>query len=186
MLERRISSEILLRELRLDDAEELFELIDANRGHLRTWLPWLDMNTEIEHTRHWLNVIEEQHSKNLGCYCAIFFMEHMVGAIDYHCIRIDNKSVQVGYWLSHHAQGKGIMTRCCRFMADYAFRELGYNRVAIAVAPDNVRSRAIPLRLGFKEEGILREAELLHDHYTDHVIYSLLRREWLGLGWSEA
>ena len=33
------------------DAEELFALVDANRAYLREWLPWLDENTEADHTR---------------------------------------------------------------------------------------------------------------------------------------
>jgi ribosomal-protein-serine acetyltransferase len=63
-------------------------------------------------------------------------------------------------------------------MVNYAFRELGLNRVEIQVATDNMRSRAIPERLGFTQEGILRDDVWLRDRFVDHVVYGMLAREW--------
>jgi ribosomal-protein-serine acetyltransferase len=52
------------------------------------------------------------------------------------------------------------------------------NRVVIACASKNQRSRAIPERLGFTHEGVAREAEWLYDRFVDSEIYALLNREW--------
>ena len=62
---------------------------------------------------------------------------------------------------------------------DYAFRELKLNRVEVRCAEENSKSRAIPERLGFVKEGIIREAEWIYDHYVDDVVYGILSREWL-------
>ena len=48
----------------------------------------------------------------------------------------------------------------------------------IRAAVGNARSRALPQRLGFREEGILREAERVGDAYLDVVVYSVLASEW--------
>ena len=52
------------------------------------------------------------------------------------------------------------------------------NRVTIQCATENTRSRAIPERLGFTFEGIVRETEWLYDRYVDHALYGLLRSEY--------
>jgi ribosomal-protein-serine acetyltransferase len=50
--------------------------------------------------------------------------------------------------------------------------------IEIRARTDNEKSRAIPIRLGFKEEGILRQVDYNNDHYYDHVVYGLLKNEW--------
>jgi ribosomal-protein-serine acetyltransferase len=52
------------------------------------------------------------------------------------------------------------------------------NKVEIHCAVDNKRSRAIPERLGFTQEGIIRANQWLYDHYVDDVIYGMLASEW--------
>ena len=70
------------------------------------------------------------------------------------------------------------MTKACRVLVGYAFRELRLNRVEIYCAVENQRSRRIPERLGFTEEGTHRQAEWVHDHFKDLVSYSMLAGEW--------
>lgn len=69
------------------------------------------------------------------------------------------------------------MTRACEALVNFSLRDLGLHRVEIRCAEENVKSRAIPERLGFVKEGFLREVEWLHDHYVDHVVYSKLSGE---------
>jgi ribosomal-protein-serine acetyltransferase len=69
------------------------------------------------------------------------------------------------------------MTSCCRFVVRYGFDTLDLNRIQIAAATENRRSRAIPERLGFKLEGIMRQNENLYGTFVDHAVYSLLRSD---------
>ena len=178
MFERAIDTDLKLRMLREEDAEELFHVVDANRQHLRRWLPWLDANTEVEHTRQFISSTLDQHARNQGFVCGVLLSDRIVGVVGYHAINWGNRSVEIGYWLSREAIGNGIMTRCCRVLVDHAFSRLGLNRIAIPAAVGNSGSRAIPERLGFRQEGIIRDAEWLYDRYVDHVLYAALRREW--------
>jgi ribosomal-protein-serine acetyltransferase len=77
-------------------------------------------------------------------------------------------------FIAEDAQGKGTMTTVVRALVDYAFEEWKLHRLEVHCAPVNHRSRAIPERLGFREEALLREAELVGGRYLDSVVYGLL------------
>lgn len=87
---------------------------------------------------------------------------------------MDNRSTRIGYWLDEAHQGRGIVTAAVRLLADHALTVWQLNRVEIHAATENRRSRAIPDRLGFREEGTLRHAQLVDGRYLDSVVYSTL------------
>jgi ribosomal-protein-serine acetyltransferase len=84
----------------------------------------------------------------------------------------------IGYWLGKTHQGRGTMTRTVGVLLDHAFGTWKLNRVEIRAAPENARSRAIPERLGFRQEGTLREAQRIGDRYLDDVVYAMLGSDW--------
>ena len=95
----------------------------------------------------------------------------------YRAIDPVNRSGEIGYWLRADRGGRGIMTACCRVLVAHGFERLALNRIVIAAATENTKSRAIPERLGFRFEGVLRQPEWLYDRFVDHAVYSLLRSE---------
>lgn len=160
-------------------ADALFALVDQNRFYLREWMPWLDGNTSPADTKVFIKASLEQYANSNGFQLAILFQDQLAGVIGYHRVDWTNGSTSIGYWLAEAFQGRGIMTRACRYLVDYAFRELNLNRVEIRCATGNHKSRAIPERLGFKYEGTVRQAEWLYDHFVDHVVYGMLADGWL-------
>src|SRR2546430_17592094 len=70
------------------------------------------------------------------------------------------------------------MTRTCSALIDLAFDELRLNRIEISCAVENRRCRMVPERLGFKQEGVSRQRERLHDHFVDTVTYGMLASDW--------
>jgi ribosomal-protein-serine acetyltransferase len=63
-------------------------------------------------------------------------------------------------------------------LLDHAFGTLGLLRIGLRTTIDNTRSRSVAERLGFTQEGILREAAAFPDERRDLVVYGLLAREW--------
>ena len=167
-----------LRPVVADDAEGLFALTHSNRAHLRRWLPWLDGTQQTEDTRAYLNAAIEQARAGLGGVWAIEQSGALCGVAGFNRIEPSNRTCEIGYWLSAEQQGKGIMTRCVERLIRHAFDDLSLNRITIPVAVENQPSRAVAERLGFRREGVLREAEWLYDHFVDHVLYALVRSEW--------
>lgn len=171
-------TELSLFEVR--HAPALFALTDANRASLRQWLPWLDATQSVEDTRAFILGALRQYGENRGFQAGIWYRGELAGCIGYHDIDWANRSVELGYWLGAAFQGHGLVTSACRALVTHAFRDLGLNRVTIRCATGNTRSCAIPERLGFKREGVLRQAERLYDQYVDLAVYSCLADEWQG------
>ena len=178
MFSHWLNDRLQLRSLQLTDANELFALTDANRSHLRRWLPWLDRTKTSADTRTFIRNTLEQFADTDGIVVAICYDGSIVGVIGYNHIDWANHVGYIGYWLSASHQGQGIMTLACRYLVDYSFATLILNRIVIMCATHNKRSRAIPERLGFRHEGTACEAEWLYDHFVDHEMYALLRRHW--------
>jgi len=162
--------------------EELYRLIDTNRGHLRNWLPWVDETSSMAEVETFIEMGRSQYVSNNGFQAGIIYQGRLVGIIGYHAINWRNRSTTIGYWLAEALQGKGIMKRATKFMVDYAIYHLRLHRVEIRCAEANSRSRAIPTALGFKEEGLIRDAEWLYDHFVSHVVYGVLSEEWYARG----
>lgn len=171
---------LFLKSLELGEAEELLLLVNANRSYLREWLPWLDTTRTIDEMIVLIDSTMLQLASNLGFQTAIWHNGQIVGIIGYHHLEWANRSTCIGYWLDERFQGKGIMTKSCRSLVDYAFHEWKLNRIEIRCAEGNQKSRGIPERLGFRAEGLHREAEWLYDHYVDHVVYGMLAKDWPG------
>jgi ribosomal-protein-serine acetyltransferase len=159
------------------DAAELYALIDSSRAYLSEWMPWAAGQT-LDGTLQFIRLTRRQLADNNGFQAAIVCGGEIVGVVGFHAVDWANRATSIGYWLGERHQGRGTMTRAVRALVDHAFSVWGLNRVEIRAAPDNVRSRAIPERLGFVEEGTLSGAERIGDTYLDNVVYAMLASRW--------
>jgi len=174
-----IDDAVVIKLLETRDADQLFELTDSCRSYLKEWVPWVDGTKSAEDSKSFIEMTRTKFASNNGFQAGIRYEGNMAGVIGFNETNWANRSASIEYWLGERYQGKGIMTKSCKAFIEYAFKELNLNRVEIRCAEKNLRSRAIPERLGFAKEGMVREAEWLYDHFVDHVIYGVLAREWL-------
>jgi len=170
-----------LRLLEESDAEELYALVDANRDHLAHWLPWAAGQT-LEGTATFIRATRRQLANDDGFQSAIVEDGRIIGMVGFHSVSWQQRSTSIGYWLAESAQGRGIMTHSVRALTDHALTVWRLNRVEIRAAVDNTRSRSIPERLGFRQEGVLTRAERVGERYVDHVVYAILAGEWRADG----
>jgi ribosomal-protein-serine acetyltransferase len=178
MFIHKIDENVSLRLIDLKDAERIFELTDKSRNYLREWLPWLDFTTKVEDTRKFIQICLKGYAENKSLNTVILFNGEIVGVAGFNNINWSNKTAYIGYWLGEEYQGKGIITKVAKDLTNYAFNHLNLNKVEIRAAVENKKSRSIPERLGFINEGIIRQSEWLYDHYVDTVVYGILNQEW--------
>lgn len=165
-----------IRPLETGDAAELYALVRANPD-LEEWMPWA-AEQDLAATERFIAAGEEQLRDGNGFQAAIEPEKGIVGVLGLHTIDWVNRNTSIGYWLAKGARGRGLMTAAVSAVLDHAFGELELHRIEIHCAPENRPSRAIPERLGFREEARLRETELVGGRYLDSIVYGMLAEEW--------
>lgn len=166
-----------LRPVSEEYADDLYDAVISNFDHLHEWMPWARKGYSMNDTLAFVSRSVMQFASQETMNLIIFEGEEIAGGIGLNVIDKANKSTEIGYWLTKAATGKGIATRAVHRLAVYAFSELGMHRIMIRVAEGNLKSMAIPKRLGFRLEGIQREAEWLRGRFVDLVVYSMLEGE---------
>jgi len=178
MLIKRLNDETELRLLEVRHSESLFILTDESRTYLREWLPWVDFTKTISDSKQFIEGTLQQFSSNNGFQAGIWYKGKLAGVVGLHKINWANRSTSIGYWLGEGFQGKGLMTNAVKAVIEYCFSELKLNRIEIRVATENDKSIAIPKRLGFQEEGCLRDAEWLYNKFVDHYVFGLTKEDY--------
>ena len=104
----------------------------------------------------------------------------VVGSTRFYCIERDQRSVEIGYtWLAVSAQRTGVNTEAKLLLLTHAFEVWGCIRVGFVTDELNQQSRTAILRLGAKQEGILRNHMIMPGgRYRDSVYFSIIEAEW--------
>jgi ribosomal-protein-serine acetyltransferase len=178
MVELKVDSQIVLKEIELSDAEDIFKIIDSDRENLRIWLSFVDSTKEIEDTKDFIRSILFLPGDIRDFVAVIIYNGQKIGLIGFKLTDFVNKKTEIGYWISKEFENKGIVTKSVVKMIDYAFNNLELNRIQIKCGIGNEKSSKIPKKLNFKFEGIERSAELLNGKFIDAEVYSILKDEW--------
>lgn len=156
------------------DADALFALVDAERERLGVWLPWVESTRTVEDERAFVYGARTGIASGREYLAVIFAGGEVAGTVGLHLDRLGT-SCEIGYWLGSAYEGRGIATCAVRAICDQVFGRLRLHRVEIRTAPDNLRSRAVPARLGFVREGMQRQAERAVDgSFRDLEVWALL------------
>lgn len=170
-----IDGEAEVRRYLPEEAQMLFDAVESERDRLRRRLAFVDPTTGVEKTLEFITRSRASETDLDGF--GIWVAGEFAGGIGMSVVPLMNWG-EIGYWLLERFEGRGLITRACRAMTDFAFREMKLHRVALCADPGNRRSRAVAERLGFVQEGVLREAAQTGLGYHDVVYYAILDREW--------
>jgi ribosomal-protein-serine acetyltransferase len=168
-----VSETIMLKLVEVNDAEQIFKTIDAQRQYLGTWLPFVELTKKPEDTIQFIRSV----NRDQELVFVMLFQGEFAGLIGFKNTDLLNRKTEIGYWLSEPFQHKGIVTLSVKSLVKYAFDKLRLNRVEINCASENVSSKRIPQKLGFQFEGIERDGVLLSGNkFVDIERYSLCKR----------
>lgn len=139
----------VLRRLTRADLPALVDAVNSTLDTLRPWMPWAQQPVTIEGQTEWFNACEEMWRTGTGFnWIVVAPAGDIMGGVGYH-VRNGPGVLEIGYWLRASYEGRGIMTRIAAALTETARQVDGVERIEIHTDVDNVRSAAIPQRLGY-------------------------------------
>lgn len=167
---------LLIRMPQYGDGKKIYEALIYSHESLKQWLPFAQkQQTEDEVEEE----VREAHIRflkrtNLRMYLFDKATDEFIGSSGYHNINWEVPRFEIGYWIDSRYEGKGYMTEAVDGLTAFAFDHLKAKRVEIRCDALNIKSMAIPKRLGYELEGILKHESLSMDknHTTDTMIFA--------------
>jgi len=83
------------------------------------------------------------------------------------------RSGSIGYWVSQHVAGRGIIPTAVALATDHCFEVLGLHRVEVNIRPENAPSLRVVAKLGFRDEGLRERYLHIGDEWCDHRSFAL-------------
>ncbi|GAA1377619.1 GNAT family N-acetyltransferase [Streptomyces beijiangensis] len=159
-------------------AQEFLDHMDRARPNVDPWIPWAARSTDLASATATLQSYADKQAADTGRIYGIWLDGTLVAGVMF--TRFDGPAgmCEIGCWAEEAAQGRGLVTRACRELVDWAFGERGMTRVEWWVAPGNTRSIEVARRLGMTREGVLRKRYPYRGTRQDSEVWSVLADEW--------
>lgn len=156
---------VIVRPYCEDDTEAVFAAIRESVEMLAPWVPWAHTHDTPDDTREFVRRSVGQLILRESLTLGVFLREdgRFLGGTGIIPRGWQIPAFEIGYWLRDGAVGKGYMSEAVQLQTAYCFDGLGAQRVAIRCDARNVRSRAIPQRLGYTLEATLYNNEIATD-----------------------
>jgi RimJ/RimL family protein N-acetyltransferase len=163
------------------DAPLLIAAIEASLDHLRPWMPWAqDKPESLEAEVALLRQFRGHFDLDRDFVYGIFNLDEseVLGGTGLHT-RAGKGALEIGYWIHVAYIQRGLATETAAALTKVAFELHQVDRVEIHCDPANVRSAAVPKKLGFVQEAILRHrARTAEGQPRDTMIWTLLAGEY--------
>jgi RimJ/RimL family protein N-acetyltransferase len=159
--ERIETDGLLLRRWAPEDLQASFDAVVASYEHLHAWMDWLPEPRTLEQQREWMQQQYDSWPAGFSYNYGIFDAADgtLFGVIGVHD-RVGPGALEIGYWCHVAHTGKGVITRAARELTRILLDLEGIGHVEIRCDEANVRSAAVPRRLGYRldrvEDGEIR------------------------------
>lgn len=156
---------LVIRMPKPGDGKAVYEAIMASINELKPWMPFAQREQSEQDVE--INIRESHISflKREDLRLLVFLKEtgEFVASSGLHRIDWDVPKFEIGYWIDSRFSGQGYMTEAVEGITNFAFNQLNARRVEIRCDEKNMKSRAIPEKLGYSLEGILKNDDRTPD-----------------------
>jgi len=175
-----LGERIVLRPFRDSDAAALWDAVDSSRLQLKPWMPWVNDHNSLDSSRDYVRRMQAKWILREDFPMGIWRIAdgRLLGATGLHRIDWTIPAMEIGYWLRPDAEGAGYAMEAVKLLTGLAFDRLQAERIEIRCDALNLRSAALPRRLGFVQEATLRCARRNVDNELgDTLVFALTRAD---------
>lgn len=137
-----------LRHLNVDDAENLFALIDNDREYLGRWVPFTGLTNTSDDSRAFIASSANDRLTGAQYGYGIELGGQLVGHISLMHI-LDGQDPEIGYWIASRVARRGIMTKSVIALTRFGFEVLQIDRLVIKADLGNIASNKVAQKSGF-------------------------------------
>ncbi len=172
---------LVLRPFRRRDINSIHEAVMASMDDLQRWLPWASQDYSRAVSQHFIRDSVAAWSEGRAFDFTIRRKDepdrHLGNVSIWHTSK-QNAVGEIGYWVRSDETGNGICTEAVAHLVRIGFEDLGLHRITLRIAVGNSPSERIAEKLGFLQEGTLRDDVKIGTRWVDHTIWGLLSNEW--------
>jgi ribosomal-protein-alanine N-acetyltransferase len=172
---------IILRNLTPSNVEEMLEYYKKNKDYLAPFEPIKDNDFyTLETQRKLLNKSYREFLNGKSVDLGIFRNKKLIGKIKLSRILYGSlKTGILGYSMDEEEQGKGYMQESVKLLLRYAFDECGLHRIEASALINNIKSKSVLKKCGFKLIGVNEKYLLINGRWEDHEIYYILEEHFI-------
>ncbi|EGJ74554.1 putative acetyltransferase [Streptomyces sp. Tu6071] len=173
-----------LRPLETWHAAEFLAHVERGRDFIGTYIGFVDAVVSEDTARDLLHryatkrAADEGYLYGIWTGCERSGGGTLVGGVLFRVFDAATGVCEIGCWLEPAGTGRGLVTRACRVLADWAFHERGMHRVEWWAAAGNTASTAVARRLGMTREAVHRESNPRGGVRHDMEGWAVLAHEW--------
>ncbi len=165
-----------IRPYRLEDIPDLFQAASESVNEIYPWLPWCHPDYTKEESSTWIHHCLEAWQSGKEHNFVIFELDsgEFAGGGGLNEVDAYHFTANLGYWVRTRFCGKGAASSAARLIAEYGAAHLGYQRMEIIAAVENIASQKAATKAGAHYEGILRNRLNIHGKQHDAAVFSLI------------
>jgi ribosomal-protein-alanine N-acetyltransferase len=174
---------VVLRPYRRADARAWSDVRRANESWLGKWEPtpygsWRDLNSPAAFRAVHADLRRAARHGTAMPFAVCFREddgeERLVGQLTLgNIVRRAFCSAYAGYWVDSRVAGRGITPTALALVVDHAFGEGGLHRIEVNIRPDNLPSRRVVEKLGFRQEAYHHRYLHIDGDWRDHLGYAM-------------
>ncbi len=176
----RKGERVFLRFPSARDAEELMALRKRSMRRLRAWDP-KPKRGETGWGPDWVRRLLDARRSETHCKLLVCLTEDgtvVGGASVNSIIRGPFNSGMAGWWVGDPHEGRGYMSEALALLVEHGFLGLRLHRIEANIRPENVRSKRLAARVGFRPEGYSPRYLQIAGEWADHERFAIVVEEW--------